>query len=131
MRKPIRIRYICYTVLSSAIYAPFLILLSCDGDSSSVSSALDAMYLESKGLEKVSVDSIQRFSKKLNAYVTHNPSAKNDPLYPEIKQNLNLHAVHISITANTEWDGEKFIDLATGKEYIPSIKDEYVEGEQL
>ena len=130
MRRTIKPRHTIYAVICMALAAPFLVT-SCDGDISSVSSALDAMYLESKGLEKVSVDSILRFSNKLNTYVTQNPSAKSDPLYPEIKQNLKLHAVHISITVNAEWDGEKFIDLTTGKEFTPTIEDEYVEGEQL
>lgn len=59
-------------------------------------------YAESCHLDQATQDSIVRFSRKVDAFVTANPQAKEDPLYPRILHNIQTS----SFTLNTEWNGE-------------------------
>ena len=71
---------------------------------------MEYFYNESRGLTKVSPDSIQRFATKVVNYVTYYPETKSDPYYPEIVDNINdaakLCGLTIHITLNPEWEGE-------------------------
>lgn len=71
---------------------------------------MESFYNESRGLTKVSPDSIQRFATKVENYVTYYPETKSDPYYPEIVDNINdaakLCGLTIHITLNPEWEGE-------------------------
>lgn len=71
---------------------------------------MEYFYNESRGLTKVSPDSIQRFATKVENYVTYYPETKSDPYYPEIVDNINdaakLCGLTIHITLNPEWKGE-------------------------
>ena len=59
-------------------------------------------YAESCHLDQATQDSIVRFSQKVDAFVTANPEAKEDPLYPRILHNIQTS----TFTLNTEWNGE-------------------------
>lgn len=71
---------------------------------------MEYFYNESRGLTKVSPDSILRFATKVENYVTYYPETKSDPYYPEIVDNINdaakLCGLTIHITLNPEWEGE-------------------------
>lgn len=51
---------------------------------------LEAYYAESQNLGAAPRDSVLRFYKKVQSFVTINPDAKEDPLYPEIRRNISL-----------------------------------------
>lgn len=51
---------------------------------------LEAYYAESQQLSAAPRDSIVRFSRKVQGFVTRNPDATEDPLYPKIKSNISL-----------------------------------------
>ena len=51
---------------------------------------LEAYYAESQNLEAAPRDSVLRFYRKVQSFVTINPDAKEDPLYPEIRRNISL-----------------------------------------
>jgi hypothetical protein len=51
---------------------------------------LEAYYAESQQLSAAPRDSILRFSRKVQGFVTRNPDAAGDPLYPKIKSNISL-----------------------------------------
>jgi len=36
--------------------------------------------------------------------VAQHPDAKDDPLYPEILENINMATLNITITTHDEWD---------------------------
>ena len=51
---------------------------------------LEAYYAESQQLSASPRDSNVRFSRKVQGFVTRNPDATEDPLYPKIKSNISL-----------------------------------------
>ncbi|MCR5643301.1 MAG: hypothetical protein K6G32_08205 [Prevotella sp.] len=51
---------------------------------------LEAYYAESQQLSAAPRDSIVRFSRKVQGFITRNPDATGDPLYPKIKSNISL-----------------------------------------
>lgn len=99
--------------LSLAVVALFATsaLSSCSKDAIGAPvQDMEYFYNESRGLTKVSPDSIQRFATKVENYVTYYPEKKSDPYYPEIVDNINdaakLCGLTIHITLNPEWEGE-------------------------
>ena len=104
--------------LSLAVVALFATsaLSSCSKDA--IGAPIEDMeyfYNESRGLTKVSPDSIQRFATKVENYVTYYPETKSDPYYPEIVDNINdaakLCGLTIHLTLNPEWEGEIIINF--------------------
>ena len=95
-----------------------LTLLLCLGISSCEKQVEDVRYqemvdfhAESFGLYQVESDSVSRFSQKVDAFVVQHPAAAADPLYPEILQNIQNYSLRISITIDTTWDGEYYIEF--------------------
>ena len=95
-----------------------LTLLLCLGISSCEKQAEDVRFqemvdfhAESFGLYQVESDSVSRFSQKVDAFVVQHPTAAEDPLYPEILQNIQNNSLRISITIDTTWDGEYYIEF--------------------
>ena len=95
-----------------------LTLLLCLGISSCEKQAEDVRYpemvdfhAESFGLYQVESDSVSRFSQKVDAFVVQHPTAAADPLYPEILQNIQNNSLRISITIDTTWDGEYYVEF--------------------
>ena len=63
-------------------------------------------HAESQQLDVATTDSIARFSSKVQGFVAQHPDAKDDPLYPEILNNINNAKLNITIIIHDEWDGE-------------------------
>ena len=61
-------------------------------------------HAESQQLDVATTDSIARFSSKVQGFVAQHPDAKDDPLYPEILENINMATLNITITTHDEWD---------------------------
>ena len=61
-------------------------------------------HAESQQLDVATTDSIARFSSKVQGFVAQHPDAKDDPLYPEILENINMATLYITITTHDEWD---------------------------
>ena len=61
-------------------------------------------HAESQQLDVATTDSIARFSSKVQGFVAKHPDAKDDPLYPEILENINMATLNITITTHDEWD---------------------------
>ena len=53
-------------------------------------------------------DSIESFARKVEAFVTRNPLAKEDPLYPRILHNIQVSS--FTITYDPNWAG--IIDIS-------------------
>ena len=66
-------------------------------------------HAESQQLDVATTDSIARFSSKVQGFVAQHPDAKDDPLYPEILNNINIAKLNITIIIHDEWDGETHI----------------------
>ena len=64
------------------------------------------LHQESCGLPEVTADSVGRFTQKVDAFVTRHPAAREDPLYPDIRQNIRAASLRLNITVEEEWDGE-------------------------
>ena len=80
--------------LTAALFYLFLLLLplgfaSCEKPQLHYAE-LEAYYAESQNLEAAPRDSVLRFYRKVQSFVTINPDAKEDPLYPEIRRNISL-----------------------------------------
>ena len=72
---------------------------------------IQAYHVESLNLYVASADSVGNFSQKVQAFVVRHPDAKEDPLYPEIQQNIKQNLLRLSITINDDWDGETQINF--------------------
>ena len=68
-------------------------------------------HQESLTLQQVSTDSVTRFSSKVTTFVVAHPAAQEDPLYPEIQQNIHQATLRITITIDDEWDGVEHINF--------------------
>ena len=49
---------------------------------------------------------MNRFTQKVDAFVVVHADATDDPLYPEIRQNIEDALVKFVITVQDEWDKE-------------------------
>ena len=69
---------------------------------------MDAMYIESRGLTKVSSDSVQRFAAKFQSYVSRNPECRKNPDYYDILNNIEkaaqTYGLSITIYVDTSWE---------------------------
>lgn len=72
---------------------------------------MESFYTESCGLQSVSTDSVKTFTVKVDNYTVRNPEAKQHVRYPQIQENIKAASLRLSITINTEWDGETFVDF--------------------
>ena len=61
-------------------------------------------HAESQQLDVATTDSIARFSSKVHGFVAQHPDAKDDPLYPEILENINMATLDISDLNNEDFD---------------------------
>ena len=94
-----------------------LTLLLCLGISSCEKQAEDVRFqemadfhAESFGLYQVESDSVSRFSQKVDAFVVQHPAAADDPLYPEIQQNIQNNWFRVTISIDTTWAGENYYE---------------------
>lgn len=70
-----------------------------------------AYYAESQNLPSVTPDSIARFTQKVDHFVVQYPAAKEDPLYPDIIQNIYIALGGIHIYINDEWKDEYRVEF--------------------
>lgn len=74
-------------------------------------SDMTSFYKESCKLSSVTMDSIKRFSAKVNNYTDEFPEAKSDSLYPIIQENIRSATLRLQLEADTTWDGEIYINF--------------------
>ena len=67
---------------------------------------IQAYHVESLNLYAASADSVGNFSQKVQGFVVRHPDDKEDPLYPEIQQNIKQNLLRLNIIINDEWGGE-------------------------
>lgn len=87
------------------------ILPSCEKDVFDYSPQMEAYYVESKGLNSVTIDSVRTFSSKVDGFVAVNPLAKEHEKYPLIQANIKSASLRLTITVDTTWAGEKTINF--------------------
>ena len=75
------------------------LVMSCEQEAENQVSTpqMVKFYQESLSLETVAADSVQRFANKVENYVLTTPAAKNDPLYPDIMQNIRTASISITV----------------------------------
>lgn len=75
---------------SICLIASALGLLSCEVATIDMapSPEMASFYQESLTLKSVAPDSVQRFADKVDAYTHSNPSAKENPMYQQIMDNI-------------------------------------------
>lgn len=81
-------------------------LPSCEKATADSFPIMESFFSESMTLQSVSVDSINRFSDKVNAFVTVNPKAKTHEKYQLIMDNIKAAILHISIEIQDKWEGD-------------------------
>jgi hypothetical protein len=72
---------------------------------------MESFYVESKGLNFVTIDSVRTFSSKVDGFVAVNPLAKEHEKYPLIQANIKSASLRLTITVDTTWAGEKAINF--------------------
>lgn len=90
------------------LYLLFLATFICCKDDEVHFIEISEFYAESCHLDQVTQDSIMRFSQKVEDFVTRNPLAKEDPLYPRILHNIQTSS--FVITYDPDWAG--IIDIS-------------------
>ena len=85
------------------------IAIGCEKEVFDINPTMEAYYIESVQLPSVTIDSVKSFSSKLNTFVTNHPVAKEHRRYEQIIDNINTATLKITITVNTEYDGETII----------------------
>lgn len=70
-----------------------------------------AYHAESQHLTVATADSVSSFARKVGSFVTLHPAAKQAPLYPEIKQNIQQNMLRLKITITDEWLGEYYMEF--------------------
>lgn len=70
-----------------------------------------SLYAESCGLNSVQRDSIVSFTGKFKGYVLTYPAVREHVLYVPIVENINNAVSRFSITVNTDWDGEYYMEF--------------------
>lgn len=105
---PALLHLACASCGRACLYLLFLVtLFSCKNDDEHFVE-ISEFYAESCHLSEVTQDSIMRFSQKVSDFVTRNPAAKEDPLYPRILHNIQTSS--FVITYDPDWDG--IIDIS-------------------
>ena len=89
--------------LSLSFIVSFLCLACSKETSITQYPEMQAYYAESCHLGVAASDSVQRFSLKVETFVTRHTEAKQDPLYPRIQDNIRAASIHLNITIDDEW----------------------------
>ena len=97
--------------LSIPVIVSFLCLACSKETSRSSYPEMQAFYAESCHLGVAVADSINRFSQKVDAFVTQHTDAKDDPLYPRIQENIRSVSFRLNIYINGDWDGETHVNF--------------------
>ena len=92
--------------LSFSFIVSFLCLACSKETSFTQYPEMQAYYVESCHLGVVASDSVQRFSLKVETFVTRHTDAKQDPLYPRIQQNIRTASIRFNFNFDTEWEPE-------------------------
>ncbi len=80
---------------------------SCSGESDAPRYAeMQDYYTESIRLPQVTIDSVTLFSRKVDTFVGLHPDATDDPLYPQIRNNIRQASLRFTIEVDTAWNGE-------------------------
>ena len=61
-------------------------------------------HAESLTLPSVAVDSVGRFEQKVEGFVALHPAAAEDPLFPEILDNIRQALVRFNLTLDPDWE---------------------------
>lgn len=65
---------------------------------------MESSYVESKGLNFVTIDRVKIFSSKVDGFVTTYPLAKEHEKSPLIQANIKSASLRLAITVDTTWD---------------------------
>ena len=96
--------------LCLALSSLFITFFSCEKEVLRYQEMV-AYHAESLNLSSAAADSVARFSQKVTSFVRQHPAAAEDPLYPEIKKNIQQCWLRLNINIDDEWDGENDINF--------------------
>ena len=96
--------FLCLCVLLTSFF-----FVSCEHYEDFDHGVMQAFLEESQGLKQVPLDSIRRFSAKVDKWVIMRPEAKNDPIYSEIEENIHQAMVTFKLEVDDSWDDDIFI----------------------
>ena len=94
------------------LFAACLMVIGCEKDVIGEGyPEMEGFYVESCALSTVTIDSVKLFSAKVNDYTTEYPESKEHSLYPKIQANIKSASLRITITCDTTWAGETYINF--------------------
>ena len=85
---------------------------------------MQSFFEESQGLKQVPLDSIRRFSAKVDEWVKMRPESKNDPIYPEIEENIHQAMVTFKLEVDDSWDEDIYMNFGFGNTDDTDLADE-------
>lgn len=106
--KPKQVSY-CSRLSAALCLLLFATLFSCKNDDVHFVE-ISEYYAESCHLDVATQDSIESFARKVEDFVTRNPLAKEDPLYPRILHNIKFSSFEPIINFEDGWAG--IIDIS-------------------
>jgi len=95
--------------LCLCLIIPTLFFASCESYEDPQNEVLKGYFEESKGLFQASNDSIRCFSEKVDAFTKCTPSAKNDPLYTKIQENIRGAMLQLQLNIEDDWGEDIYI----------------------
>lgn len=96
--------------LAASLVIALLFMSSCEKDLMRYEE-MRQYHQESLTLQQVTTDSVTRFSSKVSTFVASHPAAQEDPLYPEIQENIRLATLRIAVILDEEWGDDKHINF--------------------
>ena len=78
-------------------------MTSCEDYDDAPHRIMQEYLAESRGLNEVSTDSVQRFSLKVDEMVAAMPSMKSDPLYPQVQESIRQALLRVPILIEDGW----------------------------
>lgn len=112
-----RPRYVKFpSVVRVFVFSSLLLLLpfgvsSCEHYDDANQKVLEAYFVESQGLNQVPLDSIRRFSAKVDEWTNVHPEARKEEIYAQIQQNIHTSMVTFRLELDDSWDDEIFISF--------------------
>ena len=98
--------FLCLCVLLTSFF-----FVSCEHYDDVSHIMMEAYYEESQGLDQVPLDSIRRFSAKVDEWTNVHPEAQKEEIYAQIQQNIHTAMVTFRLELDDSWDDEIFISF--------------------
>lgn len=114
--------FMCLCVLLTSFF-----FVSCEHYDDVSHIMMEAYYEESQGLDQVPLDSIRRFSAKVDEWINVHPEARKEEIYEKIQLNIHTAMVRIRVELDDSWGGDKYITFDFNDSNNVNLNDDHEE----